>query len=574
VRIFTLAVVLALVSSCAAPAISVAEAAVPTGNRQELAAVAKTYGSSAAYSAIVETVSGPAAAITHAESVSLPYHDSNGAVAVALYYVRGRWVPVANVIYDTLQGVGAVSTLPPQSVNLTGATDFLVSIAFAGSTSSGVFSDVGGRWHMVPFPSGELVSQVRISRGVVLSYVDNCNPDCAQGKEILSSFVYDPATASFVSGSTPISAGPVNPRLSRIATALPTPADAFPNVGTVAVNGGIAAVVAMLLTFPSSLFNETFLDNYADIKKWRRKWSERLRLKRPLADPGTGAPAVTERASSSRRDRKVFVLVLLVGALVNSFNDGGFGVSLGSLFTFISVTLALLAGITVTATVTGLYHSRSHGKVDRRLAAFPMGLAIAVFFVVFSRLIDFEPGYLYGIVCGVLFARELKTKEEGHVAALSVLATMATSVVAWLLWVPVDSVASKPGAFFGAVIADDFLAAVFVSGLVGSFFGMIPIRGLPGFTIKRWSWSAWVIGFVLAVFGLFEILLRPGVAGHGHRPLILSVALFVGFGIASIVFHEHFENKKRRAGGSSPPRFGERVKLVVRDARAEQVTRG
>jgi hypothetical protein len=566
VRILTLAVVLALVSSGAAPGI--AAAAAPQGIRQQLAVVAKSYGSSAAYSAIVDTASGPVAAVTHAESVSLPYHDSNGAVAVALYYVRGRWVPGANVTYDTLQGAGAVSNLPPQSVHLTGGTDFLVSIAFAGSTSSGVFSDVGGRWHMVPFPSGNLESQVRVSRSVVLSYVDNCDPNCAQGTEILSSFIYDPATASFVSGSTPISASPVNPRLSRIATAIPTPAEAFPSAGTVAVNGGIAAAVSMLLTFPSSLFNETFLDNYADIKKWRRKWFDRVRLKRPDPDPRTEGPAVTERPRSPRRDRRVFVLVLLVGALVNSFNDGGFGVSLGSLLTFVSVTLALLAGITVTAAVTGLYHSRSHGKVERRLAAFPMGLAIAVFFVVFSRLIDFEPGYLYGIVCGVLFARELKTKEEGHVAALCVLATMATSVVAWLVWVPVDSVASKPGAFFGAVIADDFLAAVFVSGLVGSFFGMIPIRGLPGFTIRRWSWSVWVIGFFLAVFGLFEILLRPGVAGHGHRPLILSVALFVGFGIASIVFHEHFENKKRRAEGSSPPRLGERVRLIVRDANA------
>jgi hypothetical protein len=260
-------------------------------------------------------------------------------------------------------------------------------------------------------------------------------------------------------------------------------------------------------------------------------------------------------------------LVLLVGALVNSFNDGSFGVSLGSLLTFISVTLALISGISVTASVTGLYHSRRHGRVERRLVAFPMGLAIAVFFTVFSRLIDFEPGYLYGIVCGVLFTRKLAEKEEGHVAALSVLATMATSVVAWLVWVPVDSVAAKPGAFFGAVIADDFLAAVFVSGLVGSFLGMIPIRGLPGFTIKRWSWLAWAVGFVLAVFGLFQILLRPGIAGHGHRPLIVSVALFVAFGVASVVFHEHFENKKRRTEGASPPPLGERVKLIVRDAR-------
>jgi hypothetical protein len=97
-------------------------------------------------------------------------------------------------------------------------------------------------------------------------------------------------------------------------------------------------------------------------------------------------------------------------------------------------------------------------------------------------------------------------------------------------------------------LADDLLAALFVSGLVGSFFGMLPIRGLPGWTVKQWSTWAWAGAFGVTLLGLFQILLRPGIAGHGHRPLIVSVILFVLFGAFSILFHEHFESRARHEG--------------------------
>ena len=100
----------------------------------------------------------------------------------------------------------------------------------------------------------------------------------------------------------------------------------------------------------------------------------------------------------------------------------------------------------------------------------------AVVMVLFSRLIDFEPGYLYGFVCGVLFTRELPTNEKGHLAALSVCTTLVVSALAWMAWIPVNAAALRPGAFVGVVLADDLLGALFVSGLVGSFFGMMPIQ--------------------------------------------------------------------------------------------------
>jgi hypothetical protein len=364
---------------------------------------------------------------------------------------------------------------------------------------------------------------------------------------------------------------------STIATSLPTPRQALLPLSSLAVNGGIAAAVALLLTFPSQLFNQTLQQNYADIAlwwrrklRWLRRPSKRVGAPEPAArasDPAT--PGVFARDLSYLEKRWVFALVFLGGALANAFNDGHFGLTLSSLVTFIAVAVALAIGVTVPAMVGTIYHTRRHGSSPRKLIALPAGLALAAVMVVFSRLINFEPGYLYGFVCGVLFTRELPANEKGHLAALSVCTTLVLSVLAWVAWVPVNAAAERPGAFVGTVLADDLLAALFVSGLVGSFFGMMSIKGLPGWTVKQWNVWVWVAAFGLSILGLFQILLRPGIAGHGHRPLVLSVVFFVAFGVGSVLFHEHFESKERRARGEAAPSFSARLRRVVRRAGSE-----
>ncbi len=375
-----------------------------------------------------------------------------------------------------------------------------------------------------------------------------------------------------VSLSTPNSVVP-----STIATTIPTPREALLPLKTLAVNGGIAAAVAMLLTFPSQLFNTTLQQNYGDITLWWRKKLRPLRrLRGRSLAPGDGESALGTLVSSAPAGRAsflekrwVFAAVFLLGALANAFNDGHFGLTLSSLVTFIAVTLSLGIGVSVPVVIGTIYHTKRHGSAPRKLIAIPAGLALAAVMVVFSRLINFEPGYLYGLVCGVVFTRELPSNEKGHVAALGILTTLVLSVVSWAIWVPVNAAALRANPFVGVVLADDLLGALFVSGLVGSFFGMIPIKGLPGWTIKQWNVWAWVAGFAITVLGLFQILLRPGIAGHGHRPLIVSIILFVAFGVGSIAMHEHFDRKERRALGGDAPSMKERFKDLLRMSTAK-----
>src|ERR1700733_9427446 len=239
--------------------------------------------------------------------------------------------------------------------------------------------------------------------------------------------------------------------LSTIASSLPTPGEAFASVAVVAVGAGISIAAILFITSPSQLFNLTFQENYAEIRELlqrRVKWAIR-----------------PKKASESPRqpvtDWLKFMAVVLVGALFGGLLDPHFGTSLGTLDTYVAVVLAICLGAIFPALVTYQYHRARHEDRSWRLQALPLGLGVAAICVVISRLTQFEPGYLYGVICGIAFGTKLTTTQKGHIVALCALTTLAIAVVAWLVWLPITGAAQRPGAFFGIVILDDLLASIF-----------------------------------------------------------------------------------------------------------------
>jgi hypothetical protein len=316
---------------------------------------------------------------------------------------------------------------------------------------------------------------------------------------------------------------------SSIATSLPTPAEAFANAAVVASSVALAVGGTLFITFPAQLFNLTFQENYPRITAWfARRRDHRTTASRP------------------RRDGLIFALVVAAGALFGALLDPGFGRSWSSLASYLAIVLALLSGAAVAGGVTSVYHWR-RGHPERPYPlALPLGLAVAGVCVLVSRLARFQPGYLYGVVCGLAFHRRLSDREEGQVAALAILASLCVSILAWLLWVPVNHAATQPGAWFGEIVVDNFLAALFVGGLVGSTIGLLPLRFLAGGAIRQWRPAVWATLFALAMFGVIDFLLRsPRSPGATHAPLVTTIVLFVVFGGFAVAFREYFARRWR-----------------------------
>jgi hypothetical protein len=416
----------------------------------------------------------------------------------------------------------------------------------------------------------------------------------ADGTKLISGGITDPnATNAFVlfrhgapvGGSAVTSGAGVTSGPAPI-TALPTPAEAFSSPGRIVASAAISIAALLFITFPANLFNKTFEENYDVIAGW---WEPRLRRLRrkpsnsaadaaksstaadaaksssaadaaksstasdaePAAETEAAAEtepaAETEAAAETNRDRWTFGIVVVAGAILGGLLNPKFGANSASVNSFVATLLSVIVG-TVVGTVVGFaYRRRKKYDVTRHFEALPAGLAIAALCVILSRVSDFQPGYLYGVVCGVAFAGTLKKNESGHLVALGHLATIAVAVIAWFAWVPVNHAAQHHTGVFPLVILDDLLASLFVGGLVGSVINLIPVRFMPGHTLASWHRGAWMAVFGVAAFGMTLIVVFPSRHNHaGHAPLVTILVLFVLFGGGSLAFREYFSRRDKR----------------------------
>lgn len=360
--------------------------------------------------------------------------------------------------------------------------------------------------------------------------------------------------------------------ISTIAASLRTPREAFSPAKSIPANASLAALVALFLSFPSSLFNQTFFDNYADIVAWWERRTRRLRdakWLRALRARRQGRRGAATARSEREAERTKFVVVFVAGAVLASLNDPTFLHSLASLVTLPTVALSMLISITVPAVAALLYHRRRYHRAPWRWHSLPAGLAVGAACVLFSRLTGFEPGYLYGVMCSVLFTRKLGKEPTGHVAFLSTLAVLLVAVGAWFAWVPVAGAAAAHSNSVGLGFLEDFLAATFVGGLVGSFFSLIPVKGFAGFKIRLWNPRAWLALYFVVVLALMQVLLRPSTRANApmsHAPLVGTIAAFLVAALGSVVFFEHFERKRRDAAAKTPS-VQQRLHALVAAAR-------
>lgn len=377
-----------------------------------------------------------------------------------------------------------------------------------------------------------------------------------------------------VQGTTGAPAGAPHGRTSSISYTVPTPTSSLGNIGSDVAGAAITLGVALFITFPANVFNETFEQNYGDIAAWWSRWAVLLfpiDLRRHLREPARrlrtalqarsgggprphetgdqGAPAHEVEGGGRQREAQRFGAVLALGALLGALLDPAFGFNVRTVLAYLAIALAMLAGVAVTAfTTLGYHRARKWASTPYELEALPAGLVVAAFCVLVSRAAGFSPGYLYGVICGVHFSRQLGRQEQGHLVALDALCKVVVALGAWLAWDTVTNHARTPGGAVSAVLLKDFLAALFVSSLVSTVVGLLPLRFMPGHKLRSWHQGAWAGVFLVSLFVLVQVLLRPhGTTGQGNTPLVTTIVLFVVFGAASLLFREHFARKHRTA---------------------------
>jgi hypothetical protein len=166
--------------------------------------------------------------------------------------------------------------------------------------------------------------------------------------------------------------------------------------------------------------------------------------------------------------------------------------------------------------------------------------------VLISRAINFVPGYLYGIVLGLAFTREIGEEEEAREVAVSSLVLLAGAVASWVM---LGVIRSGDVVGFFDEVGEAALATVTVSAFEALAIGLLPLRGMPGRVLfaarKKWWLAIWGV----SVLALFHALVNPQsgyLVSSALVPVATTVGLLVVFTLFSVGLWGFFALKDRR----------------------------
>lgn len=310
----------------------------------------------------------------------------------------------------------------------------------------------------------------------------------------------------------------------------------------IATSVAAAAGIAVAAPFPSALFNSTLEANYDEVSGWFRRFRRRV--------SGAGS-ALGARFGDFFATRRGLAAFIGIAAVMYGFLNPGFGFNLESGAIVIGSWFGIVALIAVDQFPARVYTRRRLGEPGQ-LRIHTAGLLIGLGCVVVTRITDFQPGYLYGVVVAYTFTRALNPIQAGKASALAAVSSLALAFSAFLalgaVRAPFDG---SPPLWALPVVAA--LVVMVIGGIEDVLFGLLPMRYMPGREIMAWSKPVWVVLFGASAFAFLHVLVNPSsgyLADTTLQPLGKVIALFVGFGLVSVLFWAFFRYRKPR---TDPP---------------------
>lgn len=223
--------------------------------------------------------------------------------------------------------------------------------------------------------------------------------------------------------------------------------------------------------------------------------------------------------------------------------DPGLGLNVASAAEVGGFAIGIVATPAVFSLPAVLAHRRAGDSWGIRVL--PLSLLIGAICVLVSRLTSFEPGYLYGLLIGLTFGRDLGHSGEGRTVSVAAVTMVAVALIAWVL---LGAVANSGDIV--SIALRTALASTMVGGLEGAALGLLPLRFQPGERVWAWNRIVWGALFAAAMFLFVLILVNPAsgyLADSSKTPLITVVALLVGFGGVSVAFWAYFRFRPARS---------------------------
>ncbi|AYF98574.1 hypothetical protein [Protaetiibacter intestinalis] len=343
-----------------------------------------------------------------------------------------------------------------------------------------------------------------------------------------------------------------------VLSSLRTIAQALPSSTQLAFLGGSAVFLMLVVGFPGYLFNKVLEKHWSGFARWLHLRRRRRVSKPPRPGSAAEAAFAADAAAGAPARRAPSWLVwpgFVAAAIISGFVDPAFGpnpMSVRLLVTaLISFVLLNVVGWLLVIGVLRRIQPDARPRITFRWGS----LVVVALTVLVARLLDFQPGVVFGLVAGLTFAITLAASRDALVILLGSGAALA---MAGLAWIGFSALAPVADAVPGSVLLRgvvELCSGVVVEGISTLPLALLPLLALDGavlFAWRKWVWAvAYAVGAAAFVLVMFTIPEAWGEIGGGFgRWLLLFVglaALAVGAWAVDVVIE-----RRRKAAGPAP----------------------
>ncbi|CAN5212902.1 hypothetical protein BH09ACT3_BH09ACT3_07120 [soil metagenome] len=312
---------------------------------------------------------------------------------------------------------------------------------------------------------------------------------------------------------------------SSLTHALHSVRDAFRNPVVLAGAGAAGFALLIFIALPAELLNSTFSEQYG---RFTRRLPKLKRL------------TLVQRFSNWVKGSKLAVGAVLtfLAALIFGFADPDFGFDLTSLRVVVACGIGLFVVGYLASAISGLIIHR-RWQLASVIELKPLGLLLTVLGVLLSRVLDFSPGFLLGLIIGLAITSTMSDALKAKTALLQVGVVFALSMLAWVAYSLLSGQVDADS--LGGSLLLDALVATTTEGLTAVFVGMLPFRFLDGEPIFRYNKLLWGLSYLVAATSfVLVIALSSRSWGEIGEDLWLWVSVLGGFALVSFGVWAYF----------------------------------
>ncbi|MDQ2698990.1 MAG: hypothetical protein M3Y46_09375, partial [Actinomycetota bacterium] len=267
----------------------------------------------------------------------------------------------------------------------------------------------------------------------------------------------------------------------------------------------LAVVLVILVALPTQLLNTAVEAGSDRVSTWLKgRRGAASTITRPLAGWRLAAGGV------------------LAAALIASFVDPAFGVNVASLRIFASVLLSFTIDVVIGWLVVIWLVQRFRPGAAATFRFVPATLLIVVAAVLFTRLTEFQPGLVFGLVAGVVFGTVAATADKARAVLIGLGYSFAAGILGWVGYSLLATI-SDPSAII--VFARESLSALAIGGIAALPITLVPLRGMSGHVVWEWSRRGWAIAYAIGLVGFFFVLMPMP---FSWQAVDLGIAAWVG----------------------------------------------